>query len=70
VTSTPSSVAKASRSLGTPIRSPKANAVAEGFVRTVSAERPDCLLILNRRHLKRVLRVFVQHYNSHRRIAR
>jgi len=26
----------------------------------------DWLLILNRRHLERVLRVFVDHYNSHR----
>jgi Integrase core domain len=26
----------------------------------------DWLLILNRRHLERVLRVFVEHYNGHR----
>jgi putative transposase len=50
----------------TPIRSPKANAIAERFVRTVRAECLDWLLILNRRHLERVLRVFVQHYNAHR----
>ena len=47
----------------TPIRSPKANAVAERFVRS---ECLDWLLILNRRHLERVLRVFVQHDNGHR----
>ncbi len=46
----------------TPIRSPKANEVAERFVRTVRAECLDWLLILNRRQLARVLRVFVQHY--------
>jgi putative transposase len=52
--------------LKTPIRSPKANAVAERFVRTARSECLDWLLILNRRHLTRVLRVFVQHYNGHR----
>jgi putative transposase len=50
----------------TPMRAPKANAVAERFVRTVRAECLDWLLILNRRHLERVLRVFVEHYNGHR----
>ena len=50
----------------TPVRAPKANATAERFVRTVRAECLDWLLIVNQRHLKRVLRVFVDHYNSHR----
>jgi putative transposase len=50
----------------TPVRAPKANAVAERFVRTVRAECLDWLLILNCRHLERVLRVFVEHYNGHR----
>lgn len=50
----------------TPVRAPKANAVAERFVRTARAECLDWLLILNRRHLERVLRVFVDHYNGHR----
>jgi len=50
----------------TPIRSPKANAIAERFVRTARSECLDWLLILNQRHLERVLRVFVQHYNCHR----
>jgi transposase InsO family protein len=50
----------------TPVRSPRANAVAQRFVRTIRAECLDWLLILNRRHLERVLRVFVDHYNSHR----
>jgi putative transposase len=50
----------------TPVRAPKANAIAERFVRTVRAECLDWLLILNRRHLERVLRIFVDHYNGHR----
>jgi putative transposase len=50
----------------TPIRAPQANAYAERFVRTVRAECLDWLLILGRRHLERVLRVYTTHYNSER----
>jgi putative transposase len=50
----------------TPVRAPKANAIAERFVRTARSECLDWLLILNRRHLERVLRVFIHHYNGHR----
>jgi putative transposase len=50
----------------TPVRAPKANAVAERFVRTVRTECLDWLLILNRRHLEQVLRVYVDHYNTQR----
>jgi transposase InsO family protein len=54
------------RIVKTPVRAPKANAVAERFVRTARAECLDWLLILNRRHLERVLRVYVEHYNRER----
>src|SRR2546425_4154923 len=54
------------RIVKTPVRAPKANAIAERFVRTVRGECLDWLLILNRRHLEKVLRVFVRHYNGHR----
>jgi putative transposase len=50
----------------TPVRAPRSNAVAERFVRTARAECLDWLLILSRNHLEQVLRVFVDHYNSHR----
>jgi putative transposase len=54
------------RTIKTPVRAPKANATAERFVRTVRTECLDWLLIMNRRHLERVLRVFADHYNAHR----
>jgi putative transposase len=54
------------RIVKTPVRAPQANPIAERFVRTVRAECLDWLLILNRRHLERVLRVFIEHYNVHR----
>jgi transposase InsO family protein len=49
-----------------PVRAPKANAFAERFVRTARAECLDWLLIINRRHLEHVLRVFADHYNTQR----
>jgi putative transposase len=50
------------RIVKTPVRAPQANAIAERFVRTIRSECLDWLLILNRRHLEQVLRVFVDHY--------
>jgi len=50
----------------TPIRAPKANAVAERFVGTIRRECLDWILIANRRHLQLALHEFVDHYNSHR----
>jgi putative transposase len=54
------------RIVKTPVRAPQANAIAERFVRTIRAECLDWLLILNRRHLERALRVFIDHYNTQR----
>ena len=54
------------RIVKTPVRAPKANAIAERFVRTERAECLDWLLILNRRHLEGVLRIYVDHYNRAR----
>jgi putative transposase len=50
----------------TPVRAPKANAIAERFVRTVRAVCLDWLLILTGRHLERVLRIYIDHYNTRR----
>ena len=43
-----------------------ANAVMERWFGTFRRECLDRLLILGRRHLARVLRVYVEHYNAHR----
>jgi putative transposase len=50
----------------TPIRAPQANAYAERFVRTIRAECLDWLLIIGRRHLETVLRIYIAHYNRER----
>ena len=52
--------------LRTPIRAPRANAFAERWVRTVRAECLDWMLVLGRRHLERVLRIYATHYNGAR----
>jgi len=49
-----------------PPRSPKANAYAERWVRTVRAECLDWVLVWNRRHLHHMLTAFLDHYNSAR----
>jgi transposase InsO family protein len=54
------------RVIRTPVQAPNANAHAERWVRTVRADCLDRILILGRRHLERVLRVYRQHYNEHR----
>jgi transposase InsO family protein len=50
----------------TPVRAPNANAYAERWVRTLRSECLDRILILNRRQLGHVLRVYTAHYNRHR----
>jgi putative transposase len=50
----------------TPVRSPKANAFAERWVRTVREDCFDNLLMLSRSHLEQVLAEYIDHYNRAR----
>ena len=49
-----------------PYQAPNANAFAERWVRTVREECLDHLIILNERHLRRVLEEYCAYYNSRR----
>ena len=50
----------------TPIRAPRANAIAERFIGTLRRECLDQLLITGQRHLAVVLQEYLEHYNTHR----
>jgi putative transposase len=52
------------KTIKTPIRAPNANAHIERWVGSVRRECLDRLVILSRRQLEHVLRVYVGHYNS------
>ena len=54
------------RIIRTPVRAPRANAIAERFIGTLRRECLDHLLITGPRHLDVVLREYVQHFNTHR----
>jgi transposase InsO family protein len=50
----------------TPVKAPNANAYGERWVRTLRSDCLDRILILGRRHLEHVLRVYRVHFNRHR----
>jgi transposase InsO family protein len=54
------------RIIRTPIRAPNANAYAERWVGSVRRECLDRLLIVGRRQLEHVLRVYAVHFNQQR----
>jgi putative transposase len=58
--------AEAIEVIKTPVRSPRAGAYAERFVRTVRRECLDWILVLGRRHLEETLVEYIRHYNEHR----
>jgi putative transposase len=54
------------RIIRTPVRAPRANAIAERWIGTLRRECLDHLLIIGPRHLALVLREYREHYNAHR----
>ncbi len=54
------------RILKTPIRAPRANAIAERWIASIRRECLDRMLITGERHLRLVLGEYTGHYNVHR----
>lgn len=50
----------------TPVRSPKANAIAERLVRTIRTECLDHVIVISERHLRAVLSEFAEYHNRDR----
>jgi transposase InsO family protein len=54
------------RTVLTPIRAPRANAVAERLVRTLRDECLDHVIVVNEQHLRSILKDFADYYNQER----
>jgi putative transposase len=49
--------------IATPVRSPRANAIAERLIGTLRRECLDHVIVLDDQHLASILREFVAYYN-------
>jgi putative transposase len=54
------------RIIKTPVRAPRANAIAERWIASTRRECLDRMLITSERHLRLILDEYADHYNSHR----
>jgi transposase InsO family protein len=54
------------RIIRTPVRAPRANAIAERWISSARRECLDRMLITSERHLRLVLSEYVEHYDIHR----
>ncbi len=54
------------RIIKTPVRAPRANAIAERWIASVRRECPDRVLVTGERHLRLILSEYADHYNTHR----
>ena len=54
------------RIIKTPVRAPRANAIAERWIYSARRECLDRMLITSERHLRLVVSEYVEHYNVHR----
>lgn len=58
--------AASARIIKTPVRAPRANAIAERWAGSARRECLDRMLVNGERHLQTVLSEYVDHYNFHR----
>ena len=54
------------KQIRTPVRAPRANALAERWIRSARTECLDHVVIVNKRHLQRVLDEYVDYFNAWR----
>lgn len=54
------------KQIRTPVKAPRANALAERWVRSARTECLDHLFLVNERHLQRVLEEYVAYFNEWR----
>jgi transposase InsO family protein len=54
------------RTLTSPPRAPRANAICERMIGTLRRELLDRILIVNERHLRRILTIYLHHFNTAR----